>query len=87
MVIGDFGCAGGRNELEPMRIAIAAVRERAAAPIMVVHTDLPANDFTSLFQTVEQSADSYLAGQRDVYAFAAGRSLYGPVAPKPVIEQ
>ena len=29
-VIGDFGCAGGRNELEPLRIAIGAVRERTA---------------------------------------------------------
>jgi SAM dependent carboxyl methyltransferase len=81
IVIADFGCVGGRNELEPIRIAIAAVRERAAAPIMVVHTDLPSNDFTSLFQAVEQSGASYLTGQSDVYAYAAGRSLYGPVFP------
>jgi hypothetical protein len=82
LLIGDFGCAGGRNELEPLRIAIAAVRERApAVPVAVVHTDLPSNDFASLFQAVEQSADSYLAGQSAVYAYAAGRSLYGPVFP------
>jgi hypothetical protein len=82
LVIGDFGCAGGRNELEPIRIAIAALRERAAAaPIVVVHTDLPSNDFAALFQAIEQSAGSYLAGQQDVYAYAAGRSLYGPVLP------
>jgi len=80
-VIADFGCAGGRNELEPIRIAIAAVRERSDAPIMVVHTDLPSNDFAALFQTIEQSRASYLTGQHQVYAFAAGRSLYGPVFP------
>ena len=80
-VIADFGCAGGRNELEPIRIAIAAVRARSGAPIMVVHTDLPANDFASLFQTVEESRGSYLTGQHQVYAYAAGRSLYGPVFP------
>lgn len=81
VVIGDFGCAGGRNELEPMRIAIAAVRKRSAVPIAVVHTDLPSNDFASLFQTIEESRDSYLTGQQQVYAYAAGRSLYGPVFP------
>jgi hypothetical protein len=81
VVIADFGCAGGHNELEPLRIAIAAVRERSGAPIVVIHTDLPSNDFASLFQTVEQSPGSYLAGQHQVYAYAAGRSLYGPVLP------
>ncbi|MGH6903067.1 MAG: hypothetical protein ACREIR_10045 [Geminicoccaceae bacterium] len=81
VVIGDFGCAGGRNELEPIRIAIEAIRERSGMPIMVVHTDLPSNDFTSLFQAVERSDRSYLAGQRDVFAYAAGRSLYGPIFP------
>jgi len=80
-VIADFGCAGGRNELEPIRIAIAALRERSNAPIMVVHTDLPSNDFASLFQTIERSQSSYLTGQHHVYAYAAGRSLYGPVLP------
>jgi hypothetical protein len=81
IVIADFGCAGGGNELEPMRIAVAAVRPRSDAPIMVVHTDLPSNDFASLFQTVERSRGSYLTGQHQVYAYAAGRSLYGPVFP------
>jgi hypothetical protein len=51
-----------------MRIAVAALRERSGVPIMVVHTDLPSNDFTSLFRAVERSGDSYLAGQRDVFA-------------------
>ena len=82
LVIGDFGCAGGRNELEPMRIAIRTLRERApSAPITVVHADLPSNDFGALFQTVERGHDSYLAGQRNVFAYAAGRSLYGPIFP------
>jgi hypothetical protein len=82
VVIGDFGCAGGRNELEPIRVAIAGVRERApAVPILVVHTDLPSNDFTSLFQAVEQSRESYLTGQNGVFSYAAGRSLYGPIFP------
>jgi hypothetical protein len=57
------------------------MRVRTAAPIMVVHTDLSTNDFTTLFRTVEESAASYVAGQRDVYPFAAGRSLYGSVFP------
>jgi hypothetical protein len=39
VVIADLGAAGGRNELEPMTVAIEALREAGvSAPITVVHT-------------------------------------------------
>jgi len=81
-LIADMGCAGGRNELDPMHRAIDGVRARDAdVPIVVVHTDLPSNDWASLFALVEESDDSYLTGQHNVYAYAAGRSLFGAVVP------
>jgi hypothetical protein len=50
IVIGDLGCAGGANEMEPMPRAIDVLRRRdSSTPIEVVHTDLPQNDFAPLF--------------------------------------
>jgi hypothetical protein len=80
-VIGDFGCAGGHNEMEPLRAAIGAVRARSPEiPVAVVHTDLPSNDFASLFATLDGD-DSYLVGHTEVYPTVVGRSLYGPLVP------
>jgi hypothetical protein len=81
VVIADLGAAGARNELEPMATAIAGLRSRGVAgPIVVVHTDIPANDFTTLFETIEGDPRTYLR-LPDVYAFAAGRSFYERIFP------
>ena len=53
-VIGDFGCAGGANEMEPMGLAIDGLRSRLpGTPVQVVHTDLPQNDFGPLFELLQ----------------------------------
>jgi hypothetical protein len=81
VLIADLGAAGGRNELEPMTAAVSGLRERGVtAPVVVVHTDIPSNDFTTLFETVERSPHTYL-GAPDVFAFAAGRSFYERIFP------
>jgi hypothetical protein len=80
LTIGDLGCAGGANEMEPMALAVGSLRGRATAPIEVVHTDLPENDFGPLFELLG-SLSSYTAGQRDIYPLVAGRTLYGPLLP------
>ena len=56
IVIADYGCSEGHNSLIPMREAIAALRQRAGTSrtISVVHTDLPSNDFSALFEALEQ---------------------------------
>ncbi len=46
----------------------------------MVHTDIPTNDFSALFETVEHDPDTYLRLD-DVYALAAGRSFYGRIFP------
>jgi SAM dependent carboxyl methyltransferase len=79
--IADLGCAQGKNSLEPMRAAIAEVRTRSAAALAVTHTDIPSNDFTALFELLAMSPDSYLRGERDVYAYAAGVSFYERIFP------
>ena len=80
-VIGDFGCAGGANEMEPMGLAIDGLRSRLpGTPVQVVHTDLPQNDFGPLFELL-QGPGSYLAGRSEVYPAVIGRTLYGPLFP------
>jgi hypothetical protein len=83
LVVADYGCAGGRNSLEPMRVAVRALRHRAGAgrPICVVHNDLPANDFAALFDLLANDPGSYLHGDPHVYPSAVGRSFFQSVVP------
>jgi hypothetical protein len=82
-VLADFGAAQGRNSLGPMRLAVEKIRGRAtvSAPIVVIHTDLPQNDFSSLFALVEDSPESYLRSVENVFALAAGKSFYERIFP------
>ena len=81
VTVADLGAAGGRNELVPMAAVIAGLRDHGIeAPIVVVHTDIATNDFTTLFETIEHSPHTYLAAP-DVYAFAAGRSFFERIFP------
>lgn len=77
-VISDMGAAGGGNSLEPMRRALAALQ--GGGPALVVHTDIPSNDFSSLFELVADSPATYL-GAAGVYALAEGRSFYESLFP------
>jgi hypothetical protein len=77
-VIADMGAAGGGNSLEPMRRALAA--RQGGGPAFVVHTDIPGNDFTALFELLADSPHTYL-GEPGVFAAAEGRSFYDPLFP------
>lgn len=82
LAIGDYGCAGGANEMTPLAIAIETLRRRAPTlPIEVVHADLPSNDFTSLFTLLATSPKSYAWQGPNIYSYGVGRSLYGPIVP------
>ncbi len=83
LVIADYGAAQGGNSLLPMRRAIRAIRGRLAeeAPISVVHTDIPGDDFSTLFTLLETSPESYLRDAANVFPFAAGRSFYRRIFP------
>src|SRR5438876_5884835 len=85
--IADYGSAQGQNSRLPMKTAIAQIKTvaaksgRTAIPISVTHTDLPTNDWTTLFQTVLFSPDSYLTGESDIFCFASGTSIYQQIFP------
>jgi hypothetical protein len=82
IVIADYGSSQGRNSLAPMRAAIGALRTRLGPdrPIFVIHTDLPANDFSTLFEVLE-TPDSYVSDQQNVFPYAIGRSFYRGLFP------
>src|SRR5262249_34579166 len=71
VVVADYGCAGGRNSIAPVRTAIERIRQSTSDAVAVVHTDLPGNDFTALLELLATSPDSYLQGAENVFAFAA----------------
>jgi hypothetical protein len=81
--VADFGAAQGRNSLGPMRLAVEKLRQhtRVSTPILVIHTDLPQNDFGLLFALVEDSPESYLRSVENVFALAAGKSFYERIFP------
>lgn len=78
LVIADYGSSQGKNSLEPIRAAISVLRARSSRdrPLLVYHTDLPANDFGELFRVLEDDPNSYLLGEQSVFSYAAGRSFY-----------
>jgi hypothetical protein len=81
LVIADLGSSEGRNSLAPLAAAIDTMRARPGGdvPIAVVHTDLPQNDFSSLFDVVATDPGSY---RRDgVFTYVAGRSFYQSLFP------
>src|SRR5215203_2115707 len=80
--VADYGVAGGNNSMEPMRTIIDGVRRRSSEDlaVSVFHTDLPTNDFDTLF-TLLASPDSYLQGTSNVFAYAWGKSFYERLFP------
>jgi hypothetical protein len=83
VVIADYGSSEGHNSLAPLAAAIRILRQRIGEDraIAVVHTDLPENDFTVLFQTLRNSPESYLKNDAAVWASAVGRSFYEQILP------
>jgi SAM dependent carboxyl methyltransferase len=83
IVIADYGSSEGHNSFGPLMVAIGTVRERIGPEraISVIHTDLPANDFTALFQALNTDPNSYLLNDPAVFPLAVGRSFYEQILP------
>ncbi|MGB9303963.1 MAG: SAM-dependent methyltransferase [Mycobacterium sp.] len=83
VVIADYGAATGHNSLKPMSAAIDVLRRRTRPDhaILVAHSDVPDNDFTALFWTLNDDPDSYLHQDPASFASAIGRSFYSQIMP------
>jgi hypothetical protein len=83
LTIADYGSSQGHNSMAPMGMAIDAIWRRVAGstPISIIHTDLPENDFSSLFRTLVAADDSYLRKGGEIYFSAIGRSYFEQILP------
>ena len=83
IVVADYGASTGHNSLLPVGAAIAVLRKRTRPEhsVLVAHTDVADNDFTVLFQTLEDDPDSYLRKDAASFASAVGRSFYTQILP------
>jgi hypothetical protein len=83
VVIADYGSSEGKNSLIPVRFVIETFRSRLGPdrPIIVYHTDLPANDFGSLFKLLGTDPDRYSLDDPAVFPCAIGRTFYQSILP------
>ncbi|CAF0834913.1 unnamed protein product [Adineta steineri] len=77
LIIADFGSAHGSNSIYAMKLIIQYLKEikniEDEKQILVIHNDLPTNDWTSLFELVKKD-NSY-------HGVASGRSFYEQCLP------
>src|SRR5689334_20159967 len=78
IVIADYGAATAHNSLLPIGAAIDVLRKRTRPDhsVLVIHTDVPDNDFTAMFRTLSDDPDTYLNRDTSTFASAIGRSFY-----------
>ena len=83
IVIADYGASTGHNSLLPISAALPVLRSRTRPEhsILVVHTDVPDNDFTVMFETLANDPDTYLRRDAATFASAVGRSFYSQIIP------
>jgi len=74
----DLASSQGLNSMVPMGTAIDTVRRRmgSSRAIEIIHTDLPSNDFTALFDAIFSDPSSYLICRTDIFPAAIGRSYF-----------
>ncbi len=83
IVIADYGASTGHNSLLPISAALPVLRSRTRPEhsILVVHTDVPDNNFTVMFETLADDPDTYLRKDAATFASAVGRSFYSQIIP------
>jgi hypothetical protein len=83
IVLADYGASTGHNSLLPIGAAIEVFRKRTRAEhsVLVTHTDVPDNDFTTLFRTLSDDPDTYLVKDGATFASAVGRSYLHQILP------
>lgn len=77
IIIADFGSAHGANSIVAMKLMIQLLKETKKIQddksILVVHNDLPTNDWKTLFNLLEKD--------KSYHAVASGRSFYEQCFP------
>lgn len=84
--IADFGAADGGTSMDMMRRLVGAIRATEShRAISITYTDLPHNDFSTLFRLsqglVGPATNAPLAETPGLYIFGSGTSFYRQILP------
>jgi hypothetical protein len=84
--IADFGAADGGTSMDMMRRLVGAIRAREPRrQISITYTDLPHNDFSTLFRLSQgllgPRTSAPLADTPDLFIFGSGTSFYRQIFP------
>lgn len=71
ITVADYGCGEGRNSMGTVKTVLGLLASRTKASPVVLHNDLPTNDWTGLIANLS-SAGSYLR------EFPEARALFAP---------
>ncbi|MEO1116169.1 MAG: hypothetical protein AAFY05_27775, partial [Pseudomonadota bacterium] len=64
ITFADYGCSEGRNSVAVMERALRTALPRTTLPVQTVHSDLPTNDFATLFQNLRPHGQSVFGSDR-----------------------
>lgn len=83
VLIVDYGCSSGANSIAVVADSVRVLRRSdPEREVVVVHDDLPTNDFQALFANLRDRPDSYLRlPGADVLSLASAMSFYDAVVP------
>ncbi|MEX0349613.1 MAG: hypothetical protein AB3N15_09330 [Paracoccaceae bacterium] len=79
ITLADFGCSEGRNSVAVMQRLVSALRARSDRPIRTIHSDLPTNDFSDLFELLDPEGGAF--EDDHVYSSAVGGSMFRQLLP------
>ncbi|MDP5216430.1 hypothetical protein Q5Y75_04305 [Ruegeria sp. 2205SS24-7] len=79
VTLADFGCSEGRNSIGVMRHLVPALRAHSDRPIQTIHSDLPTNDFSDLFELLDPEGGIF--EDEHVYSSAVGGSMFRQLLP------
>ncbi|MEQ8782746.1 MAG: hypothetical protein RIE06_24005 [Roseibium album] len=80
ITLADYGCSEGRNSIAAMERALKTLLPRTPLPVQTVHSDLPTNDFSTLFLNLRPSGQSVFGTDR-IFSSAVGGSMYDQLRP------
>mmetsp|Transcript_10637 Transcript_10637/g.10670 ORF Transcript_10637/g.10670 Transcript_10637/m.10670 type:complete len:262 (+) Transcript_10637:3-788(+) len=80
IVIADYGSSEGYNSMVFLRQTLSKFRENSSSPVLVIHNDLPDNNWVKTFKTILEFEESYIK-LPNVYFSAIGRSFYDQILP------
>jgi hypothetical protein len=75
VIIADFGSSHGVNSMYAIKSIIDYIKQskKSENPFLVIHNDLPTNDWTSLFNVLNQD--------KTYFGLSSGRSFYEQCLP------